>query len=64
MLDLWSEAAKEGHPVEVSKYVSHMSFDVLLQCIFSYKSDVQAGTQSPYVDAVYKLSQLVVERIL
>jgi cytochrome P450 family 4 subfamily B polypeptide 1 len=63
MLDLWSDPAERGNSVEISKYLSHMSFDVLLHCVFSYKSDVQTGAHSPYVEAVYTLTQLVIERL-
>ncbi|XP_062503166.1 cytochrome P450 4B1-like isoform X2 [Corticium candelabrum] len=64
MLDLWSSAAEKNEPVEVFKYASHMSLDVLLQCIFSCQSDCQTGVESSYVNAVYELSEIVVDRIL
>jgi hypothetical protein len=64
MLGLWSDVAENGSAVELTKYVTHMSCDVLLQCIFSYKSDIQMGAQSSYVDAVREISELVCKRML
>ena len=65
MLEHWHKSAKKREPVKVFDSVSFLTLDILLQCAFSYKSDCQkTRTNAPYVNAIYKMLLLAVNRFL
>ena len=65
MLNQWQESARKNEPVKVFDSVSFLTLDILLRCAFSYTSDCQVTrTSAPFVNAIYSLLRLVVERYL
>ncbi|XP_006811811.1 cytochrome P450 4F3-like [Saccoglossus kowalevskii] len=67
MLDNWSGIYKssgnsDGVTMEMFEHISLMTLDSLLRCIFSQESNCQMHRTHPYIQAVYALSYLVVER--
>ena len=65
MLDQWLTSAENKQPVKVFDSISFLTLDILLQCAFSYKSDCQrTRTNAPYVNAMYTLLLLAVNRFL
>ena len=65
MLEQWQRSADKKEPVKVFDSVSFLTLDILLQCAFSYKSDCQRTRKSaPYVNAIYTLLLLAVNRFL
>ena len=65
MLEQWLTSAKQKQPVKVFDSISFLTLDILLQCAFSYKSDCQkTRTNAAYVNAIYRLLLLAVNRYL
>ena len=65
MLDRWQKSAERKEPVKTFDSISYLTLDVLLQCAFSYNSDCQrTRTSTPYVNAIYRLLYLAVNRFL
>ena len=65
MLDQWQKSAEKKEPVKTFDSISFLTLDILLQCAFSYKSDCQkTRTSAPYVNAIFRLLLLAVNRYL
>ncbi|XP_019644854.1 PREDICTED: phylloquinone omega-hydroxylase CYP4F2-like [Branchiostoma belcheri] len=63
LIDKWS-SVPEGSPVELFDHVSLLTLDSMLKCSLGYRSNCQTDGQSaPYIQAVFELSRLVVERV-
>ncbi|PVD31382.1 hypothetical protein C0Q70_06794 [Pomacea canaliculata] len=55
--------AEKDEYFEVFSVISKFALDVILKCAFSYDTDCQKiGNQNPYVQAVYALSEMAVQR--
>ncbi|XP_035687066.1 cytochrome P450 4A4-like, partial [Branchiostoma floridae] len=55
--------AQKGKAVEITKHVSLLTLDIILQCAFSHNIDCQrVGDKHPYVGAVYAMTQLIMSR--
>ncbi|PVD31377.1 hypothetical protein C0Q70_06789 [Pomacea canaliculata] len=55
--------AEKDEYFEVFSVISKFTLDVILKCAFSYDTDCQkVGNQNPYVQAVYALSEMAVQR--
>ncbi|XP_077994208.1 leukotriene-B4 omega-hydroxylase 3-like [Glandiceps talaboti] len=68
LVDKWSAICKSSDsqdvPVEMFEHISLMTLDSLLKCIFSQDSHCQTQIKDiPYIEGVYTLSSLIVERI-
>ncbi|XP_066275239.1 cytochrome P450 4F2-like [Branchiostoma lanceolatum] len=58
-----SSFAIKDEAVEITKHLSLLTLDIILQCAFSHNIDCQrVGDKHPYVAAVYAMSQLVMLR--
>lgn len=56
-------ACCHGNTVDVVDPVSLCTLDIILQCAFTYRANIQQSScTNPYIDAVINLSQLVVYR--
>ena len=65
MLDQWQKSAEKKEPVKTFDSISFLTLDILLQCAFSYRSDCQrTRTSAPYVNAIFRLLLLAVNRYL
>ena len=65
LLHKWMKAERQNVPVKLFDTISLLSLDIVLQCSFSFQSDCQnVKTRHPYVNAVYELLELVVDRFL
>ncbi|KAI8498411.1 hypothetical protein Bbelb_236130 [Branchiostoma belcheri] len=63
LIDKWS-SVPAGSPVELFDHVSLLTLDSMLKCSLGYRSNCQTDGQSaPYIQAVFELSRLVVERV-
>ncbi|XP_020663181.3 cytochrome P450 4A4 [Pogona vitticeps] len=49
--------------VEMFQYVSLMSLDTIMKCSFSYQSNCQVDRNNSYINTVYNLSFLAIERL-
>ncbi|CAH1226677.1 CYP4F2 [Branchiostoma lanceolatum] len=62
-LEKMSSFAMKDEAVEITKHLSLLTLDIILQCAFSHNIDCQrVGDKDPYVAAVYTISQLVMLR--
>ncbi|KAK7503102.1 hypothetical protein BaRGS_00005728 [Batillaria attramentaria] len=65
MLGKLKKYADEKTSVEMYGIVRMCTLDVIMQCAFSYKDDIQVkGDSHPYVHAVHELSVCIEKRIL
>ena len=65
MCDNWEESVGRKEPVKLFSTVSMMSLDIILQCAFSYESNCQKDkTNQPYLNAVLKILEMIVDRYL
>ena len=65
LITKWHRSAKMGDSVQVFQNLSSMSFDIILQCAFSFKSNCQEEkTQHPYVQACTGLVKHCSDRFL
>ena len=65
ILDQWQKSAEKNEPVKTFDSISFLTLDILLQCAFSYRSDCQkTRTSAPYVNAIFRLLKLAVDRYL
>ena len=66
MLQKWTMSAKKPEPVKVFETVKLLSLDVIMQCVFSFKSNCQQeGAQKhPYLQAVCDIIELTADRIV
>ncbi|XP_025090186.1 phylloquinone omega-hydroxylase CYP4F2-like [Pomacea canaliculata] len=63
LLDNIGVHAEKDEYFEVFSVISKFALDVILKCAFSYDTDCQKiGNQNPYVQAVYALSEMAVQR--
>ncbi|XP_078601209.1 cytochrome P450 4A25-like [Branchiostoma floridae x Branchiostoma japonicum] len=63
-LEKMSSFAQKGEAVEITKHLSLLTLDIILQCAFSHNIDCQrVGDKHPYVGAVYALCQLIMSRV-
>ncbi|PVD31380.1 hypothetical protein C0Q70_06792 [Pomacea canaliculata] len=63
LLDNIGVHAEKDEYFEVFSVISNFTLDVILKCAFSYDTDCQkVGNQNPYVQAVYALSEMAVQR--
>ena len=53
---------KPDESVEMFEHVSLLTLDSLMKCIFSNESKVQEGKKNPYIDAVYEVSEIMIDR--
>ena len=63
----WTEHARNtpNTPLAAYKSIAHLTLDILLRCSFSYESNCQKeSVDSPYINAVFSLSRLMLERFL
>jgi cytochrome P450 family 4 subfamily B polypeptide 1 len=64
-IDIWKEKVLNGERIDLFPHISLLTLDVMLRCTCSYESNCQtAKTHSPYVAAVYELSDLTMQRII
>ncbi|XP_078699297.1 cytochrome P450 4A25-like [Branchiostoma floridae x Branchiostoma belcheri] len=58
-----SSFAMKDEAVEITKHLSLLTLDIILQCAFSHNIECQrVGDKNPYVAAVYAMSQLLMLR--
>ncbi|XP_078527775.1 cytochrome P450 4B1-like [Lissotriton helveticus] len=63
MLDKWDQLITKNKSIELFEHVSLMTLDTILKCAFSYHSNCQIDSESPYIQAIFDLSYLVDYRI-
>ncbi|XP_078000057.1 cytochrome P450 4F2-like [Glandiceps talaboti] len=63
MLEKWTTNCNKGS-LEMFENISLLTLDSLLKCIFSQESHCQvSGKSHPYIQAVYKLTRMVEDRV-
>ncbi|XP_060554659.1 cytochrome P450 4A7-like [Ruditapes philippinarum] len=64
LMKTFTDAAKNGEPVDVFPNVCRASLDTMLRCSLSYDEDLQSTSVSEYLNIVKRLSQINWERSL
>ncbi|EDV20730.1 uncharacterized protein TRIADDRAFT_31422 [Trichoplax adhaerens] len=65
LVNKWRQYADMPHSFDEHPDIKMLSFDIILQCVFSVKTDCQINkTHHPYLTAVQQLTRLVIDRVL
>jgi cytochrome P450 len=65
MLQKWTISANKTEPVKVFEAIKSLSLDILMQCVFSFKSNCQhEGQKHPYLQAVCDIIDLTSARAM
>ena len=62
LLQTFNMAACSGNSIEIFQPVSLCTLDIILKCAFSYKENGHSRSDTTYVDNVFQLSSMVMER--
>ncbi|XP_068095713.1 cytochrome P450 4B1-like isoform X2 [Hyperolius riggenbachi] len=62
MLNILQDEVTEGTSVDICPYVTTMTLDTLMKCLFGYKGNSRTDRDNPYQQAVIELSHLIYKR--